>query len=197
MPQKIIVLIGKKGSGKSTIAGIIKKLKNNCEIKSFAEPIKNICSILGIKNENLYDPLKKEIKFEDGIFIGESGRTMMQKIGTIFRNNFDKNIFVKIMIEKIKELLDEEKMIIIDDCRFPNEIEELKKVFNNNIIFIKIEKKILGNDKIDDKKEIDNHESELFIDELKYDILIENILDSSKKFDDNIKKLNEIIKLII
>ena len=94
MPQKIIVLIGNKGSGKSTIAGIIKKLKNNCEIKSFAEPIKNICSILGIKNENLYDPLKKEIKFEDGIFIGESGRTMMQKIGTIFRNNFDKNIFV-------------------------------------------------------------------------------------------------------
>jgi energy-coupling factor transporter ATP-binding protein EcfA2 len=110
----IIGLTGKKGCGKSSVARIIAE-QYNYGIKSFATPIKLMLSAMGLSNDELYDPKKKEDIIPE---FGKSPRELMQLLGTEFgRTLVSQNIWVT----SLEKHLDRSKNYVIDDVRFANE----------------------------------------------------------------------------
>ena len=125
--MKIIGLVGKKESGKTTLAQMINKWipKNaNCYFLQFAGILKTMI-------------LKAKICDEEELYFHKTAfpREMMQKIGTnIIREQIDKNFFCKKMIKELLELAKrdhpfcENTVVIIDDIRFENEAALIKDV---------------------------------------------------------------------
>ena len=99
-----IGIIGKMCSGKTTLALEIQKHFNNFFITSFAKKIKEVA----IELFNM-DPQKKN-------------RKLLQDIGTKMRE-IDKDIWIKYVLKESNNL----DCVIIDDVRFENELEYLKK----------------------------------------------------------------------
>lgn len=115
--------------------------------------------------------LAEKIKTEDKNFYEDKNditRTLLQIYGTdIFRDRVDYNFWVKNLINKIKE--SKEDIIIITDCRFPNEIELLDDEPDFNVIAIRVERNIDRNDSVNE------HESEKALDNYKnFNYIVEN-----------------------
>jgi dephospho-CoA kinase len=108
-----IGLVGKMGSGKSTIAKYIAENIDNCYITSFAKKLKEIVNIL-------FDYTEKN-------------RDLLIKVGMSMRA-IDKNIWINHLLTDIDNNLD--KHIIIDDVRFVNELTTLR---NNGWVIIKLD----------------------------------------------------------
>ena len=131
--KKIIGLVGKLQSGKSTSANfILDYLKKDYNIickYSFADLLKTMILNAGICNaEELWG---KKTEFS---------RLMLQKIGTeIIRKQVSENFWVQKMAEKIAETFmdspNENILIVIDDVRFLNEAELISK-FGGTLIRI-------------------------------------------------------------
>jgi hypothetical protein len=113
----VILISGKAGSGKTTIANILrKKLTEITPISvyhgSFAYPIKKLCEVYidwdGEKDER--------------------GRKLLQNIGRDGRE-YDQDIWVKKMMQNAdqKAGLLPFDFILVDDWRFPNELAYLQK----------------------------------------------------------------------
>lgn len=125
--MKIIGLIGKKESGKTTLAAIINKWIRNentsCYFLQFAGILKTMI-------------LKAKICDEEELYHVKTSfsREIMQKIGTnIIREQIDKNFFCKKMIQELKALIKEDPIyenaiVIIDDIRFENEADLIRDV---------------------------------------------------------------------
>lgn len=164
--MEYIGLLGKKGSGKDTLADYLVNTKGFVKY-SFAKPIKDIAKILfNLSEQQLYGDLKEQVDKRWGI----SPRIMFQRLGTEFGQFKIYELFPELKI-KDKEIwlslfdifleANKDKNIVIADVRFKHEIEYLKKL-NFNII------KINRKDSL-----MDNHISEKQND-LYYDYLIEN-----------------------
>lgn len=115
MPGQVPVIIGvsgKAGSGKTTFANFLKDEFKNRSISA--------CVIN-------YADLVKFISKEYFGWNGEKdewGRTLIQTVGTEFgRNKTDINIWVDLVIQCVSVLKNAYDVMIIGDCRFPNEIE--------------------------------------------------------------------------
>jgi dephospho-CoA kinase len=134
----IIGLCGFQGSGKDTIADILVNKHSFIKL-SFASSTKDILSILfgwnrdmleGIttesrkKREEVDEWWSKRLDIENF-----TPRMAMQKIGTdLFRTHFLDDIWTAIIEKKILNNLNNlNKNIVISDCRFPNEINMIKK----------------------------------------------------------------------
>ncbi|UWV79523.1 hypothetical protein NW072_05950 [Mycoplasmopsis felis] len=95
------------------------KFSDNVHILSFAEPIKKITQ--PILDEINWDQKDKEIVRPLWIAMGEVGR------------NINNNIWCAKVFDKIKETIDlsiennKNTLFIIDDMRFPNELDYFKK----------------------------------------------------------------------
>jgi hypothetical protein len=110
----IIGLTGKKGCGKSTVGRIIAE-EWGYGIKSFATPIKLMLSAMGLSDDELYNPEKKEEIIPE---FGKSPRELMQLLGTEFgRTLVSQNIWVA----SLEKHLEQGQSYVIDDVRFPNE----------------------------------------------------------------------------
>ena len=166
MNKKIVILIsGKKGTGKTYIADEILKFFSNNSIKmSFAEPLKEISNRL--INELLYK-YKEDINTPEG---KEKIRPIYQAVGSVARS-FDKDYWAEQLYQKINQLDINIKMVVVDDSRYFNE----HNYFNDHyVIRIKSirESTIPG---------IDNDISERGLDSVKdseYDFLIRDINNS-------------------
>lgn len=132
---------GLPGHGKSSASKIVAEYLNKekgqlTSIKSFAHAIKEIVSIMfGIELGDMYNEVKKERVIER---LGMSPRQLLQQVGTnLIRDNLDKHVpglkiqgadlWADIVFESIRAT-DPEESILIDDCRFDNEYEGLKKL---------------------------------------------------------------------
>ena len=133
----IIGMCGLKGSGKNTVANIIKKNYPNWTDASFAKALKDGVAVLfGLDRALLEgDTLEsREWREKPNEFwcekFGSSDvtpRKILQVFGTdLIRNTFLTNFWVDRLELDIKNL-DEGKNIIITDVRFPNEVEMIKK----------------------------------------------------------------------
>ena len=116
--MKNIAFIGKICSGKTTITNnlIIKLNENNFNYKkaSFADGVYEIAyNLFDMKNKN---------------------RNLLQSIGMKMRE-IDENIWIKSTIKKVNHFNKNDTYIIIDDCRFQNELDNLIK---NDFILIKL-----------------------------------------------------------
>jgi len=154
----IIGLVGKKQVGKSTMARemlsaylSVGSSYKGIEIVSFGNAVKEMLIVAGIcAREELY-------KFKTG-----DSRALLQKFGTdIVRNQIDPDFWVKKVDEKISTI--KNKVIVIDDVRFKNEAAYIKE---KGGILIKICRPGLLN--------MDNHESEVQLEEIKADKIVYN-----------------------
>lgn len=89
------------------------------EERNFADKLKKIIFILTGKDS--YTQEQKSIYLEEwGMTVGE----MLQKVGTdLFRNNFDKDTWIKATLSTNEQI----DVVLLGDCRFTNEAENIKK----------------------------------------------------------------------
>ena len=102
----IIGVAGYKGAGKDTVANVL-QTRFGFEKMSFAQPIKDIVhSTFGIDKAILSGDGGERI-FREEVLPGWfylSPRDMMQKIGMAFRDELHKDIWVKVLENKIKSV---------------------------------------------------------------------------------------------
>lgn len=158
----IIGLVGKKGSGKDTVADFLVCNKNFTK-KAFADPLKKVVGSMFLLEANqLHDQSLKEVI--DARW-GMSPRTMMQLVGTnIVRSHFGEDFWLKHMDMSFKD----SDLLVISDVRFHNEAEWVKK---KGGILIRISS--------GEKENVqDNHRSEIELENIQTDFVLHN--DKSK-----------------
>jgi hypothetical protein len=159
----LIGLSGKKQNGKTTLADYLIIEKGFAEV-SWAAPLKNIIGmeLLGLKYHQIYGTeAEKEATDE---FWGKSPRRLLQIIGTdCFRNLVHPDFWVKIGEREIQRLLDEGKNVVVSDCRFPNEIQAVRKLGGSSVRVVRLEH----------VAEVDEHPSETALDTYPFDYVIE------------------------
>lgn len=172
MPNIIIGFAGKKQSGKTTAANIIKSIHGNRVILlNFGDAVKkSLKAIFNFSDDELYGD-KKEVINE---YWGITPRDIMQYYATDLMRfqlsqkykSIGDNIWVKSLEYQINQIFNEHdyKIIVIGDLRFKNEYEMVKKY---NGITIRINKESEDND-------YSNHISEHDLDDVKFDCEINN-----------------------
>jgi hypothetical protein len=129
----IIAFAGRKQSGKTTCAQFVEeKFSNefgNAKIYNFADPLKSLCmDILGLEYRQCYgsDEEKNELVncFWDNHQL--TAREVLQIVGTDMFRTMQKHVWSNATIRRI--LRDQPTMAIIADCRFPNEVDAIKRV---------------------------------------------------------------------
>lgn len=133
--KKIIAITGLKGSGKDTTADFIIKHNKGWEKDSFAASLKDaVSAIFGwdrkmLAGETPEDRTIRESKddfWSDRLGFDVTPRNILQKLGTdCIRNHFNNDIWVYSLEHKIHNASNN---VIITDCRFQNEITQLKKL---------------------------------------------------------------------
>jgi len=189
-----IMLIGKMGSGKTTIARALKK-DFDYEILSFADPVKavvyglaegqspepliyrNITKYTQLSSEQLQTLINmchvtKEIKSEPPKF-----RERLQFFGTdCGRNVIDKDLWIKCLLARIEDLeLDDS--VVVDDVRFINEYYALlKKDFLPVVVSVAPDTQKERLEALYGKQtnEVINHESETQIELMRGKALLED-----------------------
>lgn len=166
---KIIAFAGRKQSGKSSAAKLIMNnfLDKNIIIYSFASPLKQLCvDILGLDPRQCYGEDKYKNELVDCHWEGKqlTAREVMQIVGTEWFRTMQHNVWADATIRKIEK--DKADIAVIDDCRFPNEVEAVQ---NAGGLVIKLNRNVYHS----------NHASEVALDranydELKFDGVIQN-----------------------
>lgn len=151
---KIIIISGKASSGKSLSANIIKENTNNTILLAYADYLK-----MYAKNISGWDGSEDT-----------KPRELLQQLGVeLIKNNINENMLINRIIEDIKVYSYFYDYIVITDARFPNEIESIKKEFDN-VISVRINRNIYNLD-----KKYQNHSTETGMDEYNnYDYVIDN-----------------------
>jgi len=133
--MSIIAFAGRKQSGKSTLCTQVvnfiydlEQLEDTAVIYNFADPLKNVCmDILGLSFEQCHgtDNQKNELVncYKDGSQM--TARQVLQTVGTEFFRSIQHNVWADATIRRIQQ--DNPLVALIGDCRFPNEVEAIKK----------------------------------------------------------------------
>ena len=190
-----IAFIGYAGCGKNTAYDTIKETYPNEVINiSFAEPLKEIASILtGFRKELFDDQEFKNKKLPPEWIINSSYpeevytvRKFMQTLGTeALRDSLCYDTWLNCAKRKREE--NKDKIAIFTDCRFINEYNYLRSI---NTKFIRITRNVLNN-----PKEIYSHSSELSINGFNVDWVIDNNEDISS-FQEKVLNLFEFISQV-
>lgn len=171
--MQIFLLSGKARSGKDTVADILEEQFINKKVLriAYADDVKYICkTYLGWDGEK-----------------DETGRTLLQEVGTILgRGHLGENYWV----DRVKDILffsqNRYDVVIITDCRFPNEIEVIQDAYKGRCTSIRVER---PNHQSGLNAAQMEHISETALDDYEFDFEIMN--DGS--LDDLSRKINNII----
>lgn len=129
----IIAFAGRKQSGKTTcsefVANVfIGNLLGEARIYNFADPLKQLCiDILGLSHQQCYGSDTDKNELVDCYWDNKqlSAREVLQLVGTDMFRSLKNNVWSEATIRRIKN--DNCDLAIIADCRFPNEVEAIKK----------------------------------------------------------------------
>ena len=169
----VIGIMGKIGSGKSTLSNYLVAEKNFKEF-SFADPLKKgLIEIFGMDEKDFYGSQEDKLKINE--YWNTNARELCQKVGTnIFRDNINvflpnlksnENFWVKRThldilkhIEKENSNISSNKNnkinIVFSDIRFENELNYVKNILKGNIYYIE------RSNNINNTKDINIHKSE-------------------------------------
>ena len=129
----LIAFTGRAGAGKSTAAA---RLVNRYGFKRmrFAEPLKWMLSAIGLTPDEIDGHLKEQ---PCTLLGGKSPRHAMQALGTAWgRDSIDPDLWVRAW-QLAFEKLPTDVPVVIDDCRFPNEVEAIRA---NQGVLIRIDR---------------------------------------------------------
>ena len=173
----IIGILGNKNVGKDTLADYLVSTEGFKKI-SFATNLKKCLAVMFNWDDNNFSLENKEKK--DPVW-NVSPRKMLQLLGTEFLREYCKDIIdckinfndkeevfsyhIKKLFLDNKELFDNNENIVISDVRFPDELKFIKWL-NGKIIKLERNNAIVN--------EFNNHSSENYINNLEYDVKIEN-----------------------
>ncbi len=167
--MKVILISAKAQHGKDTAAELLKEMLNGkVLIGHYADLLKYICKTY----------------FDWNGEKDEAGRTLLQRIGTDIIRKKQPDYWVKFLADIITFFPEKWDYIIIPDCRFPNEIEYMKKRFDTTTIRVK--RLNYDNGLTEEQKQ---HPSETALDNYKFDYYI-----NAPSGIDNLKKEIEKIK---
>lgn len=126
---KIIAFAGRKQSGKTSAAKLIMDSFPNKQITiySFATPLKQLCvDILGLDPKQCYGEDEHKNEKVDCYWNDAqlTAREVMQIVGTEWFRAMQHNVWADATIRKIQK--ESPEIAIIDDCRFPNEVEAVQ-----------------------------------------------------------------------
>lgn len=160
----IIAFAGRKQSGKTSSCEFVQNIytqvvRKNSAIYNFADPLKQMCiQILGLTHDQCYgsDDHKNELV---NCLWPESrkqmtAREVMQYVGTDVFRKIQHNVWADATIRRIKD--ESLPLALIADCRFPNEVEAIKKVGG---LVIKLNRNLYHS----------THDSETALDDGRYD----------------------------
>ena len=174
----VIVLSGKKKRGKDTFAEFLAdEMFVRCrEVASIAlaTPLKKAAmEMFRLTQDQVENQQAKEIVDER---CGMTPREILQKLGTEVGRTFDQDIWVKAGIMRIKDTLlsGQADLVVVPDCRFPNEIERLRDAFADRCLAVRIERKL-------PPTPFDGHPSEISLDQ--YDHW-DDVIDNNGTLDD-------------
>ena len=130
---KIIAFAGRKQSGKTTCSEFVANIFTGnllgvAQIYNFADPLKKLCiDILGLSYDQCYGSDENKNELVDCYWDGKqlSARDVMQLVGTDMFRTMKHNVWSEAVIRRIHN--DKHDLAIIADCRFPNEVDVIKK----------------------------------------------------------------------
>ena len=173
--SKVILLTGYKRSGKdTTFDQIYKTLSETLVVErvALADTMKEILAGTFAISRARVDELKEETSREVIRAEGNSGflhplnmRQLLQRFGQAMKETTDEYFWVEIAIKKMLASTTAD-VIVVTDIRFPFEAEEIASVFDTTTL--KIDRGLVQED---------THESEIFIDDVKFDDVVNNLGD--------------------
>jgi hypothetical protein len=129
MNPSLILIHGLKYSGKSTIADRLMNDYSYVRVK-LADPLKNMLRSLlrdagidGVTIERCLEGDLKEVPLE--VLCGRTPRHAMMTLGNEWRDLLDNKLWSYIAKGKIKDLLAKGKRVVVDDIRYPFELDIL------------------------------------------------------------------------
>ena len=187
---RIIMITGKKRSGKDEVAKtIIKHFDGHWVHMKFSDPLyrlvmkfaKDVYGIeLSLDDVSGISGRDREQQLGENLYLAEkplSIRWMLQWLGTdMIRNQLRSDSFAYALRKK-QSLI--QANIVITDCRFPNELFEMKEHTSKHVTVIRVERPGLDSD---------SHASEHYIDSIPSNIVIKN--------NGSLEELREKIKCI-
>ena len=174
--NKIIAFAGRKQSGKTTCSEFVSKIyKQKSKIYNFADPLKqDICiNVLGLNYDQCYGSDDHKNTLTECYWENKrlTAREVMQFVGTNIFRQMKQDVWASATINKINQ--EKLPLAIIADCRFPNEVEVVRKTGG---LVIKLTRDPFNSD----------HESERALDTENYstenfDLIINNEILSMKE----------------
>lgn len=122
----LIGITGKLEAGKTTLAKEIQShhKEGGVHILAFAKPLKDMCnSYFGFTYNDLYTTEGKK-KYNE--LWGMTAREFMQRLGQGLRDAIGPDVWVKLLKCHILKKKDIYNVIIVDDCRYPEELQMIR-----------------------------------------------------------------------
>lgn len=121
----VIALTGSAGSGKSTAAEYLTRY--GFVRTKFAGPLKAMCRAIGLNNRHIEGDLKQKPM---PLLQGKTPREFMQLLGTEFgRDLIGDRFWIDLWLATAKDVLEVGGgRVVVDDCRFPNEADAVRRV---------------------------------------------------------------------
>lgn len=157
--MEVFLVSGKARHGKDTVAEImrdvIQREGKTCVIIHYADLLKHLCkSYFGWNGEK-----------------NEVGRTILQHVGTDIVRAKNPNYWVEFVSGVLKMFEDDWDYAIIPDCRFPNEIEYMKDMWEK-ATSVRVERPVVDSGLTAEQL---SHPSETSLDNYPFDHIIWNI----------------------
>ncbi len=121
----IIALTGLAGSGKSTASKYLVE-KHGYKLVKFAGPLKDMLRAIGLSEAQIEGELKEE---PCEWLQGATPRHAMQTLGTQWgRACIGPSFWIELWVRRVNLIIAEGGRVVVDDCRFPNEADEVRKL---------------------------------------------------------------------
>ena len=121
---RLLGLAGRAGCGKSTIAQALVD-RGLAQRVRFAGPLKDGLVAMGLSREQVDGALKET---PSHLLCGATPRHAMQTLGTEWgRNMIGPDVWVRLTMHRVDDLLASGVNVIIDDVRFDNEAEAIRE----------------------------------------------------------------------
>lgn len=121
----VIAISGAAGSGKSTAADYLVRMHGYERVK-FAGPLKDMCRAIGM-TESQIEGEHKERPFD--WLQGKTPRHAMQTLGTEWgRKCMGEHFWIGLWERAANDVLDGGGRVVVDDCRFANEADAVRKL---------------------------------------------------------------------